>query len=660
MQTQPELPTNQSSEIESTTPTSVDGETSANRKLRARVNELESNNKQNKLEEISAKHKLAEMQASYKALEIKNKELKALVDEQLSKDRKYRELFDLAPVGYLSVTPECVIKEANLSARCFLRSVGTQIVGKSLNEYISTDDMDRLQHHLTKVSLHLSEKIELDIRLDDGTSRPVMLMISNIRSRRSLEQFYQVMIIDIGKYIERERRLRNAKDFLEEMALHDSLTRLPNRTLFRDRLQQLIDRRVSSNGHIAVIYIDLDGFKPINDTLGHAAGDVVLQAVSNKVCKMLNAGDIMARLGGDEFAVIMNNPTDTKSALQYAQAVADLIRDPIDIEGAVVNISSSIGVSMFPEHAQNFDALVKGADAAMYQAKQAGKDRVVLFAKKSFDHIHRHSVLETSLPHVVSNDQLILHYQPIYCAETQKICSLEALVRWQHPTLGIVMPSEFIPIAEKTDHIVSIGDWVLDKACRQASLWKQIGFDIPIAINVSGRQLLKESFFEKMQFRLQQHNLSEQSIEIEITETAVLIDHAHIELSLQALSNAGHVLTIDDFGTGSSSLSRLVNLPISRIKIDQMFTKNLVNNAPMRTLITSVVHMAHRLNLEVIAEGVELMAQADFLRTSQVDAMQGYWFSKAEDAEQITNKLQSKKLEVNHLGQAPMPLLGQQ
>ncbi len=647
MQTNPSLQTNHSAEIDAPTPTPVNEVTSTSQKLRTRVKELESNNKQSKLEEITAKHKLAEMLASYKALKIKNVELKALTDEQQSRDRRYRELFDLAPVGYLSVTPECIIKEANLAARYFLRSVGAQTVGRSLAEYISADDMDRLQHHLlTKVSSHLSGRIELDIRLADGTSRPVMLMISNIRGRRSLEQCFQVMIVDISDYIERERRLRNAKDFLEEMALHDSLTRLPNRTLFRDRLQQLIDQRVSNNARIAVIYIDLDGFKPINDTLGHAAGDVVLQAISNKVRHMLNPGDTMARLGGDEFAIIMNNPADTQSALRYAQAIADLIRDPINIDEAVVSISSSIGVSMFPEHAQNFDALVKGADASMYRAKQAGKDRVVLFAKKSFDHIHRHSVLETSLPHAVNKDQLILHYQPIYCARTKNISSLEALVRWQHPTLGTVMPGEFIPIAEKTDHIVNIGDWVLDKACRQANIWKNMGFNIPIAINVSGRQLLKENFAEKMQSRLQQHSLSEQAIEFEITETTVLIDHAHIEHSLQALSKAGHLLTIDDFGTGSSSLSRLVNLPISRIKIDQMFTKNLVSNAPMRSLITSIVHMAHQLNLEVIAEGVELGEQVDFLLASQCNAMQGYWFSKAADAVQITEKLQSEALEV--------------
>ncbi len=642
MQTHPSLQTDNCSDADATTPPSANEVTSSSQKLNTRVKELESTNKRSKLEEISAKHKLAEVQASYNALEIKNAELRTLTNEQQSRDRRYRELFDLAPVGYLSLTSECVIREANLSARCFLRSVGAQIVGKSLDEYISDDDMMRLHHHLlTKVSSHLSGKIELDLCLADGTSRPVMLMISNIRGRRSLEQFYQVMIIDISEYIERERRLRNAKDFLEEMALHDSLTRLPNRTLFRDRLQQLIDHRLTNNGHIAVIYIDLDGFKPINDTLGHAAGDLVLQAVSNKVRHILKEGDTMARLGGDEFAIIMDNPADTQCALRYAQSIADIIRDPIDIDESVVSISSSIGVSMFPEHAQNFDALVKGADAAMYRAKQAGKDRVVLFAKKSFDHIHRHSVLETSLPHAVSKDQLILHYQPIYCAQTRKISSLEALVRWQHPTLGTVMPGEFISIAEKTDHIVNIGDWVIDKACRQASIWKQMGFDIPIAINVSGRQLLKEDFAEKLQSRLQQHNLTAQSMELEITETAVLIDHSHIEQSLQALSKAGHLLTIDDFGTGSSSLSRLVNLPISRIKIDQMFTKNLGSNAQMGSLITSIVHMAHQLNLEVIAEGVELREQVDFLLASQCNAMQGFWFSKAEDVTQITHKLQS-------------------
>lgn len=642
MQTHTSLKTTPFSETDEAHPPLAHEMASVGQKLRARVRELESNNKQNKLEEISIKHKHSEVQAAHKELEIRHQELKILANKQQSRANSYLQLFELAPTGYLSITAECVVKKANLSARCFLRSMGTQIIGKSLDEYLSADDMERLRHHLsTKVNTHLSGKIELTMQLPNGTLAPVSLLISNVHGTGSLERSYQVMMVDISEYIERDRRLRNAKEFLEEMALHDALTQLPNVTLFRDRLQQLIDHRYTNNGRIAVIYIDLDGFKPINDNLGHATGDIVLKEVSNKVRHMLNPGDTMARLGGDEFAVIMDNPADTQSALLYAQSIAAHIRDPIDINQTVVCISSSMGVCMFPEHAQSFDTLVKGADAAMYHAKQTGKDRVVLFSNESFDHIQRRSVLETTLPYAVSNQQLILHYRPVYCTRTRKIISLEALVCWQHPTCGMVMPDEFIPIAEKTEHIANIGDWIFDEACHQASTWKRMGLGTPISIPVSGRQLLKEDFFDKLQCRLQEHCLTQKSIELQITDNAVLIDHAHIKTKLQALSKAGHLITIDDFGTGCASLSRLINLPVSRIKIEQMLSGNQVSDPSLRTLTNSIVHMAHQLNVEVIVKGVELEEQVDFLIASQCNAMQGIWFSKDEDVKQITSKLQS-------------------
>lgn len=644
------MPINPRLKPESTLEGGVVASTSANelssetQRLRERVKELESANRQSRLDEISAKHKLAAVQASYNALEIKNEELSSQTVEQSYRDRRYRELFDLAPIGYLSLSSDGIIQEANLAARCFLKSMGVQILGKSFNEYIPASDRDRLHRHLTtKMSSHLSAKIDLNIQLPDGSSHPVMLMTSAMRGRRSLEHCYHVMMVDISEQVQNEKLLRNAKDFLEEMALHDSLTRLPNRTLFRDRLQTLIEHRTSSNEAIAVIYIDLDGFKPVNDSLGHAAGDNVLRAVSAKVQQALNAGDTIARLGGDEFAVIMDKPLCPESALEYAQKITAVIREPIDLDGTTVSISSSAGVSLFPEHAQNFDDLVKRADAAMYRAKQAGKDQVVLFTQQSYESIQRCSLLETSLPHAVSDNQLVLHYQPIYDTNSSEITALEALVRWQHPTLGTVLPSEFIPIAEKSDHVICIGDWVLDVACAQASIWNQLGFNVPVAINVSARQLMKKDFCEKLQSLLQRHSLVASAIELEITETAVLIDHAQIGCTLQQLSEAGHILSIDDFGTGNSSLSRLVNLPVSRFKIDQMFTQNLVNNAQMRSLVESIVHMAHQLELEVVAEGVENRAQAEILIASQCNAMQGFLYCRPEDESQITKRLQANE-----------------
>ncbi len=602
-----------------------------------RIQVLQSEKSELELREHDLTDQLIAQSESISVLQIQCDEFRALYNEQRSKDTRYRELFDLAPVGYVSLKSDGIIDNVNLAAIHLMQVSGSRLINTPFSACLSAEDQLRLREHLISVSdSHLSQTWVADIKLPNGDIRPVQLVTSAIRSRKSQETSYQVMIVDISQQLNNEKLLRNAKDFLEEMAHHDPLTKLPNRTLFRDNLQALISHRSQANGKVGIIYFDLDGFKPINDSLGHSAGDTVLKEVAARVTSLLRTGDSMARLGGDEFTVLMDNPAGTEDIVAYAESIARQIREPFEFGDSMASVSSSIGISLYPDHALKIDDLVKGADAAMYQAKKAGRDRVVMFTRESLEVSDRQSMLETSLVHAIRDDQLSLHYQPIYDIASLKVISVEALLRWQHPTLGAVAPSEFIPLAEKTDQIISIGQWVLDTACHQARAWNLMGIHVPIAINVSSRQLIRQDYAMRVRDTLARHELPPIAIEIEITETAIMIDHAQCRQSLQALKSKGHVLSIDDFGTGHSSLGRLAHLPVSRLKIDRMFIGEMESSVHMKPLIKSIIVMAHELGLQVVSEGIECQEQLEFLEQHHCDAIQGFMMSRAEPAESIT------------------------
>ncbi len=608
--------------------------------LRQQIQSLERQNIESGRHEKGLQDQLAALHKSIAEMEAQREEFETLYNNQRTAETRYRELFDLAPVGYISLSSEGIIDKVNLAAIWFLKIPGSKLINTAFSTYLTTDDQLKLHEYLMLVaSSHLTQTWVANVQLPDGSSRPVQFMSSAIRSRKTHKHSYQIMIVDISQQLNNEKLLRNAKDYLEEMAHQDPLTKLPNRTLFTDNLQSAIDRRSRDGGKTGVIYFDLDGFKPINDSLGHAAGDNVLKEVASRVSALLRPGDSMARLGGDEFTVIMDNPAGADDVVAYAQAIAERIREPFKLDEAVVRVSSSIGISLYPDHAVKIDDLVKGADAAMYQAKQAGRDQVVMFTRESLETSDRQSVLETSLVHAVRDDQLILHYQPIYDVASLKVVSVEALVRWEHPTLGLVSPGEFIPLAEKTDQIVVIGQWVLETACQQARAWQMAGIHTPIAINVSGRQLVKPDYASNVSLTLARHGLSSNAIEIEITETAVMLDDVQCAQSLQQLKEEGHMLAIDDFGTGHSSLGRLAHLPVSRLKIDRIFIADMGLSSNMRSLIRSIIVMSHELGLQVVSEGIECQEQLEFLAKNHCDAIQGYMMSRPEPAADITKLL---------------------
>jgi len=569
--------------------------------------------------------------------ELKFRELEAVVNERNRADKRYRQLFDIAPLGYLSVDESGIIQHVNLAATCLLKTPSSHLIKTSFYNYLSDSDQIRLLSHLRAgSSSRIAHNWEVTLLPSNGPAIEVMLVTSTVKQMAAGSQSFQIMMVDMSRRANTERLLRNANDYLVKLAQHDPLTKLPNRTMFADQLQARIIEKSETQGKLGIIYFDLDGFKPVNDTFGHQAGDQVLVEIANRVKNCLGPDDFVARLGGDEFTVILDNPDSAEAAMGTAQELAYIIGQPIKLNDTEVGVTSSMGISLYPDHARTIDNLIKGADAAMYQAKNTGKNQVCLLSQKTLESTDRVAVLETGLAHPLFAQQLQLHYQPIYNTHSLAVQSVEALIRWNHPDLGQVLPGEFVPLAEKSNHILEIGKWVIEKACWQSQKWLNEGLNVVVAINVSAYQLFEKDFAEFVALCLKNHGLNASALEIEITESAIMIDHKRCRKTLQQLIEKGHTITIDDFGTGYSALARLAQLPVSRLKIDRMFIKDMDDSEQVKSVITSIINMAHELGLQVISEGIEKTSQFEAVKDMKSDFVQGYMMSKPKRASELS------------------------
>ncbi|HET9343545.1 MAG TPA: EAL domain-containing protein [Candidatus Eremiobacteraceae bacterium] len=418
---------------------------------------------------------------------------------------------------------------------------------------------------------------------------------------------------------------RNVEDELRHNALHDALTGLPNQRLFYDRVQVAMAQAKRSNEKVAVCFLDLDRFKVINDTLGHRIGDGLLQEVSARISTTLREGDTLARLGGDEFVVLLPDVGDAAAAGKIAQRLLDSLEAPVSIDGRELFVTASIGISLYPDAGADPETLVKHADYAMYRAKEVGRATYQLYTPTDAKSNER-LALETSLRRAVKNGELLLHYQPQIDISSGKLVGVEALVRWERPGLGLVPPSEFIPIAEETGLIVSIGSWVIEEACRQAAQWRQLGFPaFKMAVNVSARQFRHKSFVESVDAVLAAHGLDPSSLEIELTES-ITMHASDVELlAFEELKRIGVRLALDDFGTGFASLSNLKRFPVDVVKVDRTFVTDCLNSTDDAAIVKAVVSMGHALRLQVTAEGVETREQLAFLQLLGCDSAQGFF-----------------------------------
>ncbi|HUQ75038.1 MAG TPA: PAS domain S-box protein [Burkholderiales bacterium] len=437
---------------------------------------------------------------------------------------------------------------------------------------------------------------------------------------------------------ERTAELEEAKARAQHLADHDALTGLPNRRLLEDRLTQALALSQRNRKQTAVMFIDLDRFKPINDSLGHAVGDVLLKEISQRLVNQLRVGDTICRIGGDEFVVVLPEVKRSSDVAQVAQKVIEQVSFPVTVDERELGVSCSIGITVFPDDGSDAESLIRNADAAMYHAKELGRANYQFFTEQMNQAASRRLALETDLRRALGKDELRVHYQRIVDAKSGKLRGHEALVRWQHPERGLVPPSEFIQIAEESGLILRIGEWVLRQACQWG---KDVGAarDLQIAVNLSPRQFNDPKLAQMVTQALAETGLPPRLLELEITETLAM-QHTDVTLTtLNRLKALGVSIAIDDFGTGYSSLAYLKRFPVDKVKIDRTFVADIPEDQEQGAIISAIVALAHALDIEVIAEGVENAAQHEFLRRCGCDFIQGYLIGRPQDADAASNSV---------------------
>jgi diguanylate cyclase (GGDEF)-like protein len=465
-----------------------------------------------------------------------------------------------------------------------------------------------------------------------------LLSASLVRDAMGRPQYFIFQIQDITdrKYAEQQ---------LVYIANHDPLTGLLNRSQFHNRLSQALTAAHRFNNKLAVMFLDLDRFKLINDTLGHRLGDLLLQEVSERLKTSVRSNDLLARLGGDEFIVLLSHIGHIDDVARIAQKIIDILTHPFTIEGHDIVITASIGISVYPDDGDNSQNLLMNADSAMYLAKDRGKNNYQFYTAEMTARSLERMTIERGLRHALKNFQLRLHYQPQINAVSGRLVSVEALVRWEHPEWGLVYPDRFIGVAEETGLIVPIGLWVLRTACLQAKAWQDNdGPCMAVAVNLSPRQFLEQNLFQSIKDVLDETGLKPSLLELEITESAVMQNPVRTLGILRQLQALGVRISIDDFGTGYSSLTYLRQFPVQSVKIDKSFVQDIPSDEGSMTLVRAIIGLAHELKMDVTSEGIETEAQLDFLKTHKSDLLQGYIYSRPVTAQQLESDFDSAVL----------------
>ena len=428
---------------------------------------------------------------------------------------------------------------------------------------------------------------------------------------------------------------KHAEEIIQHQAYHDALTQLPNRLLFIDRLDQELSRRSSQKRPVAVLFLDLDQFKQINDTLGHSVGDALLRGVSERLRGCLREGDTIARLGGDEFTMILTDLAQSDDIAEVAKKLLAIFSDPFRMETRELFVTASIGISVYPADGENAETLIKHADTAMYRAKEHGRNTFRFYVPSMNAKVSERLALETGLRHAMERNEFHLVYQPQVDLQSAEIIGVEALLRWRRADGTMVGPDQFIPVAEETGLIVPIGEWVLRKACEQAAAWKTAGpFGLLVAVNISGVQFRHGGLVESVRRILEATRLDPRNLELELTESIIQNADATIT-TLRELSGMNIQIAIDDFGTGYSSLSYLNRFPINKLKIDRSFVKDIPHRSDGCSIVNAIITLAHSLRLKAVAEGVSTPEQMEFLKALNCDIVQGYLISQPLPAEAV-------------------------
>jgi diguanylate cyclase (GGDEF)-like protein len=479
-------------------------------------------------------------------------------------------------------------------------------------------------------TLRTGEPWDLELELATAANRRIW-----VRSTGAVERRQGVPSKAWGSFQDITAR-RLSEDQIARLAHYDELTGLPNRNLFASHLAHALTRARRLSQSVALLFIDLDRFKHINDALGHDVGDEVLKIVGERLSEALRASDLLARLGGDEFVVIAEDVAQSEAIAALASKLIAAVDRPIKVGGHEFTLTASLGISLFPKDGTDVQTLLKNADTAMYRAKEQGRNGFQFYSPQMGSANLDRLAIETQLKRAVQErNQFLLHYQPRVSLRDGRITGVEALVRWQHPERGLVPPGDFIPLAEELSLIQPLGDWVLRTACAQAVAWQHAGLGLRVAVNISARQLHGNGFLADLHACLAETGLQPNWLELEITESVMMQRTQHVTELLQSLEALGVALSVDDFGTGYSSLAYLKRLQIDSLKIDQSFVSGVPGDDEDVAIVRAVIALAHTLHLEVVAEGVEERAQLDFLLSEGCDAAQGYLIGRPMPADQL-------------------------
>jgi diguanylate cyclase (GGDEF)-like protein/PAS domain S-box-containing protein len=507
------------------------------------------------------------------------------------------------------------ITDANGALAEMLRTSVEEMIGNRVLEYVHDDFKLTVAEHVRDRN---ERPYEGTLLRSDGGTFPVEFTGRNVV--RHGKAMRMTVIRDITDRKEAEARI-------QFLAHHDALTHLPNRAALIENLQLALATARRQQSMVAVFFIDLDNFKTINDSLGHHAGDELLKRVALRLKSCIRENDLIARLGGDEFVVAITGVASIEDVVPVADKLSQMLTEPVPIENQLLNLSASIGISVFPKDGDSVEALVRSADNAMYLAKDRGRSNYQFFTPALHEAASQALAMESGLRNAIKFQEFVLYYQPEVLSKTGMLTSVEALIRWQHPELGLLAPGNFIPVAESRGLIVPIGRWVLGEAIRQARAWLDAGIRVPVAVNLSALQFQQKDLVEDIAAKLEEHQLPGELLELELTESLFLEDVNVAIKTLERLKALGVTLAVDDFGTGYSSLSYLKKYPIDKVKIDRSFIKDIPHDKDDVAITLAIINLAESLGLRVVAEGVETPEQVEFLEHHHCDYVQGFLVS---------------------------------
>ena len=587
---------------------------------------------------LTVDSRLAEVAYLSEDLETMRRELIHRGREIAAREERHRAVLEHAAEGIVTLNSHGLIESFNAAAERIFGYTDSEVIGTPFTRFFSAAEAGRV---IGPDGLpHAASGTTLNVLRQGGGTVPIQLSIGAFRHGE--EKLFTVVVQDVSERMQFEERLAR-------LAYYDPLTGLPNRRLFHDRLAQALARAQRNEKLVGILFFDLDRFKEVNDSLGHLFGDLLLQAAAKRLTEVVRKDDSIARLGGDEFTIVLTDISNVEDAAQVAEKVLGLFSKPFQLGEHEVFISTSIGVTVYPFDDNDIESLIKNADTAMYKAKSLGRNNYQFYDARMGAQSQERLTIETALRKAVQQQnltlhfqpQVLLHYQPQYDRYSGQIVGAEALARWQHPELGLLYPERFIALAEETGLIIPIGEWLLRAACEQSVAWRKRGLPpLRVAVNISPRQLQYKGIVEQVRRAIDETDMDPAHLELELTESLILHNHAEIKSVLFDLKNMGVTLSIDDFGTGHSSLANLQLLPIDAVKIDKSFVHNITHDEHSAAIAMAVIEMAHKMGIRVVAEGVEMEEQLVYLYSRRCDIMQGYYFSRpvpAADFESLLN-----------------------